>query len=351
MPAEGVPSPGVFRLEGARKSYAWGSPTALPELLGVPADGEPWAELWFGTHPGGAAWVIDDSVRTPLTDVLGGELPFLVKLLAVAGPLSLQVHPGEEQARAGFTREEGDGVPRDAPQRTYRDPAAKPEVIVAVSRFEALCGFRAVEETCAELDACGAAELAAVLAEHGHLAAVQWLLGERPPLRPKHPLFSRLDAAYPGDPGALVALLLNAVVLGPGEAVFLPAGQLHMYLDGLGVEVMGASDNVVRGGLTPKHVDTAELARILDPLPYRPPVLHPSAERWYDTPTSAFAVQQLAGPATWTAGGPEVIVCIDPGAGDLPAGSAAFVPAGMSASFGGRLAYRVTTGERARRAS
>ena len=263
------------------------------------------------------------------------------KLLAAAEPLSLQVHPTEEQASAGYATEDAAGIPLDSPVRTYRDRHAKPEVMIAVTPFRALCGFRPVDEACAELTACGAGALAEVVVRAGYGEAVRWLLGERPAIRPDHPRFAALDAAYPGDPGALVALLLNELVLRPGDGIFLPAGQLHMYLDGLGVEVMGASDNVVRGGLTTKHIDLDELATVIDPTPRRPPVLVPGSDGWYEIPTTVFAVQQLRDRAEWTAVGPELVVYVEPD-GSFAAGDAAFVANGRPAHFGGGLAYRVS---------
>lgn len=335
-----IASASVDELRGTAMHYAWGSPDALPRLLGREPDGRPWAELWFGTHPGGPAHVTGPAGPVALLD-RAGELPFLAKFLAAAAPLSLQVHPTRAQAEAGFAREDAAGVPRDAPQRTYRDRAAKPEVMIALSPFRALCGFRPIDEAVTELRGAGATALAERVARHGHGEAVRWLLAERPVLRPDLDRFRLLDDAYPGDPGALVALLLNEVHLEPGEAVFLPAGQLHMYLEGLGVEVMGASDNVVRGGLTVKHVDLPELARVIDPAPRRPDVLRPGTDGWYALPTPVFGVQELRSPTEWRADGPELVLYAraDPPFG---AGTAAYVPDGEPGRFGGGLAYRVS---------
>jgi mannose-6-phosphate isomerase len=329
----------VRALTGSIKFYAWGSPVLIPELLGRAPDGRPWAELWFGTHPLGPSSLADDG--TPLAAVTG-TLEFLAKFLAAGAPLSLQVHPTAEQAEQGFERENAAGIPLDAPNRTYRDPFAKPEVIIAASRFRGLCGFRPEAEAVAELRACGAVTLAERVEQDGYSAAVRWVLAERPALHPRHPRFEALDRAYPGDPGALVALLLNEVVLEPGDAMFLPAGQLHMYVEGLGVEVMGASDNVVRGGLTPKHIDIAELARVLDSAPRRPEVLRPAADGWYPIPTKVFAVQELRGECEWTATGPELVLVLE-GDGRLAAGAAAVVFDTERGSIGaGGLAYRVS---------
>ena len=330
----------MIRLIGAPQHYAWGSESAIPAAIGLEADGQPWAELWWGTHPAGRTLARTDSgAEVPLTD-LAGRLPYLVKLLAAAQPLSLQAHPTAEQAALGYAREERLGVPVAAPHRLYRDPYGKPELILAITPFEALCGFRPVEEAAEELEGCGGDVIADNLRMLGPSATVAWLLTKRPTVDVDHPLYERLATQYPGDPGALVALLLHHVTLQPGEAMFLDAGLLHMYLYGIGLEVMGASDNVMRGGLTPKHVDVPELVMVLDPTPITPEVLTPSPDGWYRTPTDAFAVQGLAGPDRWVADGPEIIVRL---AGD--GGTQAwFAPAGSLVEWQGGLGCRITPG-------
>lgn len=328
----------MIRLIGAAKHYAWGSDSAIPTALGIEPDGRPWAELWWGTHPGGrtmAATSADTAV--PLAE-LAGRLPYLVKLLAAARPLSLQAHPTEEQASLGYAREERLRVPLTDPQRLYRDPYGKPELLLAVTRFEILCGFRPVEESAADLEACGGDEIADNLRLLGPAATVAWLLASRPPIKLDHPLYERLAADFPGDPGALVALLLHHVVLEPGEALFLYAGLLHVYLQGVGVEVMGASDNVMRGGLTPKHVDVTELVTVLDPTPSTPEVLTPTSAGWYPVPTDAFAVQGLAGPDRWVTTGPEIIVRLS-GEGNT---GAWYAEPGTVVEWTGGLGCRVT---------
>lgn len=328
----------MIPLIGAPQHYAWGSSSAIPHALGIDPDGQPWAELWWGTHPGGRTVAdLGSDRQVPLVDV-AGHLPFLVKLLAAEHPLSLQAHPTAEQAALGFAREERMGIPVTAAHRNYRDPYGKPEIIIAVTPFEALCGFRPVEEAAADLETCGGDTIADNLRLLGPSATVAWLLTKRPEIELDHPLYLRLANDYPNDPGALVALLLHQITLEPGEALFLDAGVLHMYLHGVGLEVMGASDNVMRGGLTPKHVDVPELVFVLDPTPTAPPVLRPGADGWYRANTDVFAVQGLAGPDRWVADGAEIVVRL---AGDGTT-QAWFAAAGTQVEWPGGLGCRVT---------
>jgi len=295
------------------RDYAWGSVTAIPELLGRTVTGAPQAELWLGAHPGSPSVVVNpamvggadtllDWIDEEPQDALGPDrsgLPFLLKVLAAAAPLSLQAHPTPEQAREGFAREEAAGVPIDDPARNYKDPFPKPELVVALSeRFEALSGFRPVEETLAEVETldAGSGRLGplTVHLQHGLEDTVRWLetadssaqaivqavsdLAAALPdeaLTPNTATVRDLAASYPGDPGVVVSLLMHRVTLAAGEAMYLPAGNIHAYLDGLGIELMAPSDNVLRGGLTPKHVDVPELLRVLDFTAYPAPVLEP----------------------------------------------------------------------------
>ena len=242
----------------------------------------------MGTHPGGPALIDDDG---PFRDA-SGELPYLLKVLAAAEALSLQTHPDAATAEAGFARENAAGIALDAPTRTYRDPHAKPELLCALGPFDALCGFRPLAATDLLLRSLGAHDLADRLQRRwpgGHCRprsiAANW---------PRHPpslraprtttpacaLVTRTRSPqYPGEPSVGVTLLLNRVLLQPGEAIFLGPGNLHAYLRGAGVEVMGASDNVVRGGLTPKHVDVDELLRVLRYEPLADPVVRAGAGR------------------------------------------------------------------------
>ncbi len=284
--------------------YAWGSTDAIPRLLGLPATGEPVAEAWFGAHAS-APSRLDDT--TPLDGFIAGHpevlgeqsraafgdrLPFLLKLLAAAAPLSLQAHPSRVQAQEGFARENAAGLALDDPARTYRDDWPKPEMVVALSDYTALCGFRDPEETRRLFDALGVVRLIGELigplfSRRGAAALAEVFLDVlRSDDHPEYVLeitaaaerhaddpgpvgeFARtalqLVKHYPGDPGVIVALLMNRLVLRPGEAIHLPAGNLHCYLEGTCVEIMANSDNVVRGGLTSKHIDVDELVRVVD---------------------------------------------------------------------------------------
>ncbi|MCT9622495.1 mannose-6-phosphate isomerase, class I [Curtobacterium sp. C2H10] len=293
------------------RDYAWGSVTAIPELLGRTVTGAPQAELWLGAHPGSPSVVVNpamvggadtllDWITAEPRDALGPDrtgLPFLLKVLAAAAPLSLQAHPTPEQAREGFEREEAAGVPIDDPARNYKDPFPKPELVVALSeRFEALSGFRPVAETLADVETldAGSGRLGPLVVhlQHGLEDTVRWLetgdssaqavvqavsdLAAALPddaVTPNTATVRDLGTSYPGDPGIVVSLLMHRVTLAAGEAMYLPAGNIHAYLDGLGIELMAPSDNVLRGGLTPKHVDVPELLHVLDFTAYPAPVL------------------------------------------------------------------------------
>jgi mannose-6-phosphate isomerase len=279
--------------------YAWGSRSAIPALLGVPPDGEPQAELWIGAHPKAPSRVVNDRGELPLDrwiekcpeEILGpavaarfgGELPFLLKVLAAELPLSIQAHPSAEAARAGFARENAAEIPRDAPHRSYRDPHHKPELICALTRFEALCGFREiaeiqgdfgrldcdvlVEEVAGLADVRGLPHFFAALLRLSGTQRERLLAAARSRAQtesgPVWAWVDRLLDLHGDDVGALAPLALNLLVLEPGEALALPAGVLHSYLGGMGVELMANSDNVLRGGLTSKHVDVDELLSVL----------------------------------------------------------------------------------------
>ncbi|MCI4064411.1 mannose-6-phosphate isomerase, class I [Micromonospora sp. R77] len=354
-------------LNGRIRDYAWGSRSAIAELQGrpVPSDG-PEAELWLGAHPGAPATVDRDGTPVSLTDLLiaepahwlgerlvgrfGTRLPFLLKVLAADAPLSLQAHPDAEQARAGHAADVG----RDDGRVNYVDPYHKPELLVALSPFEALCGFRGPVESAAAIEAFGVPELAPVVAAlrtgpAGLREAVRLLLSwpesERAGLvaavlaaaadGPDAALARALAKDYPADPGVLVALLLHHVWLAPGEAIWMPAGNLHAYLRGTGVEIMAASDNVLRGGLTPKRVDVAELLRVLrfevlDQPVVAPVTVAPGVVNW-PVPVDDFALHRVTVEAG-TPGvrlalpGPRVVLCragelaVDDGVGTVTLG-------------------------------
>ncbi|MET0812941.1 MAG: mannose-6-phosphate isomerase, class I [Microbacterium sp.] len=304
-------------LDNRPLDYAWGSTHLLADLEGRTPSGAIEAEVWFGDHPAHPAVTADgEPLDAWLAERGQPPLPYLLKLLAAASPLSIQSHPSKPQAEAGFAREEAAGIARDAANRTYRDTNHKPELIVALSdEFRALAGLRPVAQTRSLLAAVGdaGAPLAGRLDDLG--GAIAWVLSEdaAPAVRgiiaaaratssaefaAEFALAARLDDLYPGDPGIVVALLMNLVTLRRGEGLFVPAGVLHAYLEGLGVEIMAASDNVLRGGLTPKHIDVAELVSVLDAqdavVPIRRPVADQPAVERYDVPVDDFALRRVA---------------------------------------------------------
>ena len=288
----------IVKIQNQPRDYAWGSKTLLPDYFGWPETGRPMAEVWFGTHEGSPA-VLSENPRITLREHIGTELPFLLKLLAAAEPLSIQAHPNRDQAAAGFARENEQGLPLHASTRNYKDANHKPEAIVALTEFEALCGFRSLpqiknllldlveapdasqtfvalaEQWLAAFEAAGLRGLVAdilrpnLAGEPIALDGFNAELARMADFSARFELAARLNEKHPGDPGVVVALLLNHVYLQPGDALFLPAGNVHAYLSGLGVEIMANSDNVLRGGLTAKHVDVPELLSVLDfePLP------------------------------------------------------------------------------------
>ncbi|WP_322409589.1 mannose-6-phosphate isomerase, class I [Microbacterium invictum] len=307
------------------RDYAWGSATLLAELEGREPSGRPEAEVWFGDHPGSPARVADgrslDAWLAEEGRSVGApeRLPYLLKLLAAASALSIQAHPTTAQAQEGFAREDEAGIPVDAAHRTYRDLNHKPELIVAVSdEFVAMAGLRDVAATrrlLAELGDPAAALQAALAASDpaaGLREALTWVLSgaTRDDLdgllaavkTARSAEFAdeldnarRLIDEHPGDAGVVVALLMNLVTLRRGEGLFVDAGVLHAYVRGLGVEIMAASDNVLRGGLTPKHIDVDELLSIVDTTPGPADVVRARPEgegvARYDVPVSDFALR------------------------------------------------------------
>jgi len=381
----------MYRLDNTIQRYAWGSRTALGELRGAPVPTEdPEAELWMGAHPvassrvEGGRTLIDRIDEDPATELgsaslaaFGPRLPFLLKVLAAEQPLSLQAHPSIAQAEEGFEREEQAGVPRTAPNRNYRDRNHKPELISAVSPFDALCGFRAVDDTRRLFERLDQPDLAARVADLRSMFA--WLMtldpGEREALvcrvvaachgvrdgafADECAWATRIAGLYPGDAGVIGALLLNLVHLEPGEAIYLPAGNLHAYLHGVGIEVMASSDNVLRGGLTPKHVDVPELLRILDftsgPVAKLMPTRVGALETWR-TPAREFALFRARGATTTIrVPGPLIALCTegtvsltdDRGTEQLGRGESAFVAGSTSqlAVRGEGVAYLATCGD------
>jgi len=341
--------------------YAWGSRTAIASLQGRPVPSPtPEAELWMGAHPLAPSKLIRDGRETDLATLtaanglrelgervmsrFGPRLPFLMKVLAADEPLSLQAHPTEAQARAGFEEEERRGIPLAAPDRNYKDPHHKPELLSALSPFDALCGFRRADETLAlftELavpalkpvlvplrespDASGLGAMFRTLmtlpadqATRVTVAVVDACRAYRGHFDRECRWAVRLNEKYPGDRGIVGALMLNLVHLEPGEAIYLGAGSLHAYLHGVGIEIMAGSDNVLRGGLTPKHVDVAELLNVLDFRDGPVGVLRARAidaeEAVWDTPAPEFRLSRIVVSGIGVereVTGPEIVLCTE----------------------------------------
>ena len=353
----------LYPLTNAIRHYAWGSRSHIPRLLGFDPADRPAAEMWIGAHPGDSSLLPDgtslaaaidfepgDLVGPRVERMFGARLPYLMKLLAAAEPLSLQVHPTSERARIGYAEEQSARIPLSAPERRYQDPSHKPELIFALTRFEGMAGFRDCHKTAAilrrlnlpwcdeiaesleastapfqtlkslvtEMLAMGGDVLTARLAELREAAIRAEAESHRANPRKRPPVVdpssvereatrvfaqtAELAALYPHDPGVLVTLLLNHVVLAAGDAMFIDAGVLHAYTSGFGVEVMAASDNVLRAGLTPKHVDVAELLEITNFTPSPPPL-------WASTTTVGSEVERFTPPVT------EFALTVGPAAG------------------------------------
>ncbi len=346
------------RLHGRVRAYAWGSRRAIAAIQGrpVPSDG-PEAELWLGAHDGApsslASGPLPDALAADPDGLLGPEvaaefgvrLPYLFKLLAADAPLSIQAHPDAARAVEAFA----------AGHPSYCDAYHKPELLVAVEEFDALCGFRDPSASAARLEALGVDGLKPVVEalrggpdDAACLRGAVELLLCAPAADPAElvravaaadPFAATLAAHHPGDLGVVVALLLNRVRLAAGDAVWMPAGNLHAYVRGVGMEIMAASDNVLRGGLTPKRVDVPELLRVLrfevlrDPV-VRPVPVSPGVVTW-PAPVREFALYRATvagGPVTLPADGPRILFClrgrVEVDGLVLGSGEAAFVGAG-----------------------
>lgn len=422
----------MYRLSNTVRDYPWGSKTAISELLGLEATGAPAAEMWIGAHPGSPSLAthperheaarLDGLVADDPQGLLGedvasryGRLPFLAKILAADQPLSLQVHPTLGQARAGFAAEEAAGVDRSAPHRNYKDDNHKPEIIFPLTEFSALCGFRDAADAAALFSwladtiasdtdiadeggrAANAARRTAATLGQGDLrgaftdllsggtnvvqlvesAAAAVSCGRHEVTDPGLAELESLAGFYPGDPGVLVSLMLNHLTLRPGQAVYLPAGNIHAYLRGLGVEVMASSDNVLRGGLTGKHVDLPELMDTVDFTSLGVPYLEAEegvlGQEIYRPPFDEFQLQRIAWEAPGKSSaalsgddvavaqnGPVTVICVagelllDSPQGDLrlTRGESVFIPANEAPVMaklqgdGPALAFAVTTSER-----
>ena len=395
-----------YGMRGTIRDYAWGHSRWIPEFMNIqrPSD-RPAAELWMGAHPsapsriavGDDEWEnLDSWIRSRPNAALGegtfrefGGLPFLFKLLAAKKPLSIQAHPGKSLAVEGFARENAAGIPRDAAHRNYKDDNHKPEIIMALSPFTAMIGFRPPREIHRALTLSLSSSASASASsppgilesifspqvisalKHSDNRALESFLSRLTALRGDlleslldtvklrlkrggeglEPLqrewTGRLLQQFPGDAGALAPLFLNILRIEPGEALYQPAGVLHAYLEGFGVELMANSDNVLRGGLTSKNIDVDELLNILEFRPFTPSVLRldppgpsrpgdpPRPPAFFQTPAREFALGITHGPALLSRGrGPFIVLTIE---GDtelsdgtrtlaLPRGSSAFVP-------------------------
>jgi mannose-6-phosphate isomerase len=377
----------IALLDNPIREYDWGSRTALAELLGrASPSARPQAELWMGAHPSAPSRLAVAGELRSLLDVIderpreilgpsvharfAGRLPFLMKVLAADRPLSIQAHPDAEQARRGFARENAAGIPLDAPERCYRDASHKPELLCALTPFWALRGFRSPREIRELVERLALPELADAAAclgrgeEGDALAAwLGFLFGLGPEARSRlvrataraaaeqaddelaFQWIARLQALHRDDVGVLAPLFLHAVRLEPGEAMFLPARELHCYLQGMAVELMANSDNVLRGGLTSKPLAVEELLRSLRFEPARPEPARArrDASGWerYTSPAAEFelargVVRPGAPLASAPAHGIEILLCGEgeveiaaggQGAVRLGAGASCFVPA------------------------
>lgn len=347
--------------------YPWGSPTAIADLTGRPnPDGGPQAELWMGAHPAASSTVDTPEGQRPLTDVIaadpaaelgkpvldrfGVRLPFLLKVLAAQKALSIQVHPTRTQAEVGFADEEARGVARGTAERVFVDDWPKPEVLCALTSFEVLAGLRPAADAARVLgglsvpaldDVVGAltadprpATVAAALA-----TLLSWPVAERTELVAQvvaaatkastrqgdefagaYDAVRRMSADHPGDIGLVCSLLLNHLLLEPGQALFMGAGGVHAYIRGTGIELLANSDNVIRAGLTSKHIDVPELLRVMDPavpVPVLAGRMESRGVEVFDTPVPEFRLRKMSvgdsgeSVAVPADGEPRIVLCVE----------------------------------------
>ncbi len=294
-------NPCFFPMQNVIQDYAWGSRTSINQLFDIEnPDNKPQAEIWMGAHPNGCSKIVENGeeqllsefinldksgILTLGTDTQFGELPYLFKVLAAESALSIQVHPSKEQAEIGFQKEEQAGIPRTAGHRNYKDPNHKPELVYALTSYQAMNGFREIADVVALFDKASVQAIqsivdtfkasidetglevffSALLSLEGEVkeAAVAELLAFAKAHK-NDPLFSlilELSELYPGDIGLFAPLMLNVITLQPREAMYLDACTPHAYLKGTGLEIMANSDNVLRAGLTPKFIDVEELVK------------------------------------------------------------------------------------------
>ena len=327
----------IYKLNNEIQQYAWGSATALPELLKIDnPEHAPMAELWMGTHHKAPSKVVTDAGEETLDRLIaaqpesilgnktssqfGGKLPFLFKVIAAAKPLSIQAHPNLDQAKRGFVRENKKGIPLDAPERNYRDDNHKPEIICAVKPYLAMRGFRNVDDIIAEFSGYDIPEFNEMAKElktepdseglktffrklmeldrdYCTALTAQVLKQVEGSSLLRYRVMRKLQKYYPGDIGVLCPLFLNVLELQPGQAMFLPPGELHAYIEGTGIELMANSDNVLRGGLTSKHMDIPELIHVLTFSEGPPELIKPrqggKTEIVYPTPIKDFGLAKI----------------------------------------------------------
>lgn len=352
-----------YKLSNAIQNYAWGSTDGISSLTGIEnPDMVPMAELWMGTHYSAPSKVMQSSPedQETLQDIVQSDLrrvnqsgtgdrqglPYLFKLISVASPLSLQVHPTVEQAIIGYARENAAGITLDAPNRNYKDQNHKPEILAALTPFTALCGFRTVTETVENFRRLGIAGLSGIVGKleetgdyrafikallcmvHNDSRNICRALGkilseDNGPIDAANGSFRRAkDTAkgifgkYPDDLGSLAPFYLNVVILNPGEAIFLSPGIMHAYLEGTGFELMANSDNVLRGGLTPKYIDIPELLTVMDSRPYNPRIITPVDKDGilcYPTPVREFRLcrgKTTGNSALLPSSAPTILMCV-----------------------------------------
>jgi mannose-6-phosphate isomerase len=386
----------IVLLKNEIKEYHWGSRIFIPQLTGMRSPCQrPQAEMWLGAHPGASSMATVDNKQIRLREIIkndpvgalgksvsdkfSGDLPFLFKVLSAARPLSLQAHPNKAQARLGFAREDSKDIPIESPHRTYKDQNHKPEMICALTHLWAFKGFRRNKDIIDLMDMVGASSVGVqtellrrqdeneglkgfftslLTMEKGKQEMViEKIMGIVNGLEASEPAFEwiiKLYREFPGDIGVLSPLFLNVVCLEPMEAIYITSGELHGYLEGSGLELMANSDNVIRGGLTPKHVDVKELLDILDFAPHEPEIIRPEQagnnEAIYRTGNHEFVLSVITlhgggregsiyrGPA---ARGPEIIICTEGKANitdinkrdslDISKGLSFFIPASVEA--------------------
>lgn len=264
----------IYKLDNQIKNYEWGSFYLLPQFLGLEEvfknkEKKPYAEMWMGTHNSACSLAVINDKTVSLKEITG-DLPFLFKLLAVEKPLSIQVHPDKEQAIAGYNKENESGIEINSPLRCYKDKCEKDEILCAITPFTLMAGFRKPEETLSFFS--------------------------RTP-QDISDIINSLESIYPGDDAISSPLYLNLITLQPGQAVFLPAGIVHSYISGFGIELMNSSDNVLRGGLTNKYVNNDELIKIMNHEPYLPEIITPGNEMFfnYPIPSDDFSLSLIKG--------------------------------------------------------